>query len=141
MQNFKFGIVVALALFSASQTTAQDEPQGSSPAQKTDEKIKQNPKPQEFLGKWVGKWDDTYSVQFTISLAENKKDLSVVYEWEEVLGRPLRRSVGVGKIEGSLLKVGKIDVSLSADDANRGEAFGHFRQPRTAQIQRETPQQ
>jgi hypothetical protein len=106
---------------------------------KSDEKpAKNQPKLEDFLGKWSGKWDDTYQVRFTISQDPKTKQLIVLYEYEQNLGKPLRRSRIAAKLEGNTLRVGRsMDVTISANDPDKGQAIGRFAERRTADLVRE----
>jgi hypothetical protein len=46
------------------------------------------PGPEDFVGTWVGKWDNTYALKLTMRPA-NGKSLAVVYEHEETPGQPM----------------------------------------------------
>jgi len=103
-----------------------------------EKETKENPKVEDFLGKWTGKWDNTWHVQFTITQDAAKKEIAVLYEWEEQPGAALQRQHRPGRIEGNVLKAGgSIDISISAKDPNKGKAVGRFKTQRTADLTRE----
>jgi hypothetical protein len=105
-----------------------------------DDAVKERPKPEDFVGKWQGKWSGFFLVQFTITQDPKSKELSVVYEWEEVAGKPLQKETCDAKLDGNTLRVGKaIEITLSPKDANKGRALGRFANPRTADLTRELP--
>ena len=128
-------VLVGWGLY-GSQIALADETESPVTQQADEDQVEQNPKPEDFVGKWVGSWDDRFYVQFTITPAEDKESLTVVYEWEESLGQDLKREVGDYKIEGHVLRMKKIDISLIADDENHGKAYGRFPTPRTAKLTR-----
>lgn len=104
--------------------------------------VKKLPGLEDFVGKWTGKWDNIFYVQFTISpIPGNNESLSVVYEWEERVGHELNRRVSSGKIEGNVLRAeggsGPIDILLHAGDENRAQSYGHFINPRRANLTRQ----
>ena len=99
---------------------------------------KDHPKPEDFLGKWSGKWDDKYQVRFAITQDPKTNQLKVQYEWEENIGKPLRRARINAKLEGNTLRVGRsMDVTISANDPDKGQAIGRFAERRTADLVRE----
>jgi hypothetical protein len=107
-----------------------------------EEKVKPAPKLHEFLGKWSGQWDGFWNVQFTISRIEGDDEkVNVIYEWEERKGQPQNRRDLIGKIEGNVLAATGnrrlIDISLHAADPNSAQAYGHFKNPRRANLTRE----
>ena len=104
--------------------------------------FKNNPKPKDFLGKWVGKWDDKWKVQFTVTREEKGGPLSIVYEVEESLGKPFIKSKSTAKIEDNRLVMPAtgpafIEISVFANEKDKGKAKGNFKQPRTAVLTRE----
>jgi hypothetical protein len=108
-----------------------------------DENTKVKATPEDFLGKWSGKWDNTYQVRFTITQDPKTKELKALYEWEENPGKPLRRQrVTAVKIEGNALEVGKaMQITISSKDPDKGKAVGNFgTKRRTADLVREKEQ-
>ena len=98
---------------------------------------KEKPKPEDFIGKWSGKWDNVYTVRFTIERDKMKK-LSYVYEWEESLGKSLQMQRGTGEIVGNVLQVGKkIEISIFDKEPDKGKAVGNFAKKRIANLLRE----
>jgi hypothetical protein len=97
------------------------------------------PQPRDFVGKWTGKWDNTWTVQLTISLDPATGQLSSLYEWEERYGEPLRQSRGNAILNGDVVYIGAIELTLSPTNKNRAVAVGKFRNQRTAKMVRETP--
>jgi hypothetical protein len=90
-----------------------------------------------FVGTWNGKWDDIYSVQFTISKDPKDGQYQLVYEWEEIVGQPMkRREWPVEERDGTLF-TGPIEITLSSEDPNHATAVGRFRNPRTAELTRQ----
>jgi hypothetical protein len=92
----------------------------------------------DFVGTWVGKWDNTYCVQFTVTADKNTGDISVLYEWEENVGQPLRKQRYSGVLTGRSLKVGHlIEIFASLEEPEQAVALGHFSTPRAAVLIRE----
>ena len=101
---------------------------------------KKMPKAEDFLGKWSGRWDDKYIVQFTITKNAKTMELDVLYEWEEMKGAALQQQKRTGVLEGDVLRIGKkIELTLSSKDPGKGTAIGNFPKPRKAKLTRETP--
>jgi hypothetical protein len=96
-------------------------------------------KVEDYLGKWSGRWDNTWYVQFTVTHEPETRHVSVLYEWEEYPGQPLQRLWLTGHLENNILKIGTrfIELSVSPHDPDKGKAFGHFRTRRTAVLTRE----
>jgi len=90
-----------------------------------------------FVGMWTGKWDGVYSVQFTISQDPQDRQYQVVYEWEEIVGQPMRRREWPVTEQSGTLVTGPIEITLSTDDPNQAIAVGHFRKSRTAELTRQ----
>lgn len=108
----------------------------------TPEANKKMPKAEDFLGKWSGKWDDRFIVQFTITQNAKTKDLDVLYEWEEMKGAALQQQQRTGVLEGDILRIGKkIELTLSSKDPAKATALGKFPKPRTAKLTRELPRE
>ena len=97
-------------------------------ANKGDEKPTEDQlKPEDFLGKWVGKWDEKFQVRFTITQDPKTKQLSVLYEFEQRLGKPLREERLTAKLEGNTLRIGRgIDLTISPSYPDKGNAVGRF---------------
>ena len=101
--------------------------------------MKDTPRAEDFFGKWAGKWDDTWSVQFTITQDPANGDISVLYEWEESVGQQMQMRTHAGKLAGNVLLVGNmIELSIFANDPDQGQAYGRFRKPRTAVLTRQS---
>ena len=96
-------------------------------------------KVEDYLGKWSGRWDNTFYVQFTVTQEPETKHVLVLYEWEEYPGQPLQRLRLTGHIENNILKIGTrfIELSVSPHDPDKGKAYGYFRTRRTAELTRE----
>jgi hypothetical protein len=96
-------------------------------------------KVEDYLGKWSGRWDNTFYVQFTVTQEPETKHVLVLYEWEEYPGQPLQRLRLTGHIENNILKIGTrfIELSVSPHDPGKGKAYGYFRTRRTAELTRE----
>jgi hypothetical protein len=98
---------------------------------------KVKPKPEDFLGKWSGKWDDKWQVRFTITQDPKTNELKALYEYEQYVGKPLRRQQLTGKLEGNTLRVGRnMDLTLSPNDPDKGKAVGNFLDRLTANLVR-----
>ena len=107
-----------------------------------EEPVKNNPTPRHFLGKWVGKWDNTWKVQFTITQDPKSEQLSVLYEWQEIVGQPLQKKSLSAKIEKDTLVMSPsgasvIEITLLAKATDKAKAVGKFKTPRTAALTRE----
>ena len=132
-----FFIPTAAALFGADASPIQRATcaQAEAPA---DDAVKSDPKPADFYGRWVGKWDDKWKVQYTIiPNPDTEGSLYVMYEHEENLGRPLRSAFLTGTIDKHTLKAGQSELTLSAKDPKKAKAFGDFQNPRRADLTRE----
>jgi hypothetical protein len=116
-----FALVLGLSVVSAA--AGADEPA-------------KNPMPKDFVGKWVGKWDDTWKVQFTVTQDPKTQELSVLYEWEETLGKPFESQRRAGKIEKGVLVLGSIEITPSGKDKDKADAVGKFAKTRTAALTR-----
>lgn len=102
------------------------------------EVVKKQPKLEEFIGTWKGKWDGYFGVQFTISaIQDDKEKLNLIYEWEEKKGQPYQRSESKVKMEGNVLKAGAIELSLMQASPNQAIATGKFAKPRAAILTKE----
>lgn len=134
---FTVGIHAAEPKLDSSET----KPGNTTQAPLTDPKadlVKKNPKPEDFVGKWKGKWGGIYGVQFTIStIPDDKEHLNMIYEWEERQGQPYERSVKKVKLTGNVLKSGLIDITIMEADPNQAVAQGNFKKPRTAILTKE----
>jgi hypothetical protein len=102
--------------------------------------VKEDPKPEDFVGIWVGRWDGVWQVQITIVQDAETKELSALYEWEERRGQPLKQQRPTAKIEKNTLILGEklIEMTLSAKEPIKAKAVGNFKRPRTADLIRET---
>lgn len=123
----KFLLSMILGLSLTSMALADENP------------VKNDPKPEDFLGKWVGAWDGIFAVQITITQNPETKELSALYEWEEQPGNPLNQMVRPAKLDGNKLLIGNglIDLTLSAEDPTKAKAVGNFSKKRTADLVRE----
>jgi len=94
--------------------------------------------PQDFVGTWSGRWDRAWPVYFTISHDAQTGGFTVVYDWQETLGRPLKQrlySAETNTLVDDTLWVGsRIEFTLSATDPNQARAVGNFRPRRTADL-------
>jgi hypothetical protein len=89
------------------------------------------------MGRWIGKWDNVWCVQFTITQDRTTKNIAVLYEWEEKPGQPLQRTRARGQLAGDQLKIGNlIEMSISARSPDEAIAYGRFPTPRTAALTR-----
>jgi len=75
----------------------------------------------------------------TITQDPKTKELNVLYEFEQRLGKPLRQQQLTAKLEANTLRVGRsIDLTLSPNDPDKGKAVGRFAAGRrTADLVRE----
>jgi hypothetical protein len=96
---------------------------------------------EDYTGRWIGKWDNTWCVQFTITQDQATKNIDVLYEWEEKPGQPLQRAQIRGQLASGQLKIGNlIELSISARSPDEAIAYGRFPTPRTAALARNTAQ-
>ena len=93
----------------------------------------------DFSGTWVGKWDNTWCVQFVVTEDPTTKNASVSYEWLERSGQPLRTLSRSGLVEGAKLQIKDpyIEIFLSGSPG-QAVAFGHFSPARAAVLVRES---
>jgi len=91
-----------------------------------------------FSGTWVGKWDNLWCVQFTVTEGSNVSGIDVTYTWLEQAPHPLRSLHRVGHRDGNRLRIEDplIELFLSGTN-NQAVAYGHFDQPRSAVLTRE----
>jgi len=95
-------------------------------------------KASDFVGTWVGKWDNSYCVQFTVTDNANTGEMSVLYEWQENVGKPLQRETLPGLPTGRSLKIGRhIEFFASLESADQAVALGHFSALRAVALVRE----
>jgi hypothetical protein len=92
----------------------------------------------DLVGTWVGKWDNKWCVQFTIATDPGATNATVLYEFEENLGKPLQSLRRVGPIDGGRLQIQDpfIEIFLSATPGH-AVALGHFSTERSAVLVRE----
>jgi hypothetical protein len=92
----------------------------------------------DYSGTWVGKWDNTWCVQFTIVADYGRGAASVTYVWKEEAGQPLRSEETFGEFDGSRLQIKHppIEIFLS-QTPDQAVALGHFSEPRSAVLVRE----
>ena len=96
-------------------------------------------RPEDYIGRWIGKWDSIWCVQFTITQDRTTKNIAVLYEWEEKPGQPLQRAQLSGQLASNQLKIGTlIEMSISARSPDEAIAYGRFPTPRTAALTRNT---
>jgi hypothetical protein len=115
-------------------------PAPSAAADPTDtDPVKTDPKPEDFGGRWVGKWDDRFKVEFSIIRNTKAEGLIVLYEWEERPGQPLRSRLSGGVIDGNKLIAGQqvLEITLSAKDPKKATAVGLFAKTRSANLTRQ----
>ena len=93
----------------------------------------------DFAGTWVGKWDNTWCVQFTIAEHLTTKEVVVLYEWLERSDLPLQSRGTSGRLEGTKLQIKEpyIEIFFSGAPA-QAVALGHFSPPRAAALARES---
>jgi len=97
----------------------------------------------DYLGNWTGKWGGQWAVRFTVTGNPASGEVSVLYEWEEDVGQPMRRQRRRGTLtdQGALRVPDLLEITLSDSDPAKATAVGHFKQPRTAELLRDrTPQ-
>jgi hypothetical protein len=92
----------------------------------------------DFVGRWTGKWDNLWPVEFNVLRAFSDGSVSVIYAWEEKVGKPAEKVDAFGQVEGNVLKIGLIDISLSANKPGHGVAVGHFKTLRKAVLIRQS---
>ena len=92
----------------------------------------------DFVGTWVGKWDNKWCAQFTIATDPDAANTTVLYEFEENIGKPLQSLRRVGPIDGRRLQIQDpfIEIFLSAT-SGQAVALGHFSAERSAVLVRE----
>ena len=97
----------------------------------------------DYVGTWVGHWDDNWCVQFTITPTFNtpaddvRATFSVRYEVEERLGQPLLGRVVNGRLFGSSLLVGdRMLISLSQWNKEQATAYYFSEKSRVASLHR-----
>jgi len=93
----------------------------------------------DLVGTWVGRWDNKWCVQFTVTADSDFRNATVLYEFEENIGKPLHSLRRVGPIDGTRLQIQDplIEIFLSATP-DQAVAFGHFSTPRSAVLVRES---
>jgi hypothetical protein len=94
----------------------------------------------DFTGTWVGKWDNTWCVQFTV-VAEDQttKDVSVWYRWLEKSGQPLQSLKRSALLDGTKLQIKDPNIEIFfSSTPGQAVAFGHFSPPRAAILVRES---
>jgi len=114
--------LLALALIFAGASSADENVQGP-----------------DFAGTWVGKWDNTWCVQFTIADDLTTKEVAVLYEWLERSDLPLQSRSTSGRIEGTKLQLKEPSIEIFFSGApGQAVALGHFSAPRAAALVRES---
>lgn len=99
---------------------------------------RQDPCPEDFLGKWSGRWDRVWAVQITISQLPESKQLVVFYEWEENRGGGFEQRQFATTLSKEVLQIGdSIKMTLSAADPNQAKATGNFAHQRIADLVRD----
>jgi hypothetical protein len=99
----------------------------------------ENAQAPDFAGTWVGKWDNTWCVQFTLAEDPTTKDIVVLYEWLEKPDLPLQSHSKSGRLERAKLQIKdpNIEVFFSGT-TGQAVALGHFGTLRSAALVRES---
>ena len=92
----------------------------------------------DFGGTWVGKWDNKWCVQFTITTDPGVTNATVLYEVEETIGKPLQSFRRAGLVDGRRVQIQDpfIEIFLS-ETPDQAVALGHFPAARSAVLVRE----
>jgi len=99
----------------------------------------QNAPVSDFAGTWVGKWDNRWCVQFTIAGVPATTSASVLYEWLERDGEPLRSERAPALIVATKLQIKEPDIEIFLSGAaGQAVALGHFHPARAAVLVRES---
>ena len=111
------GITTAAPL--PSVTAAPITPQQSAAPHQTN--------PDDFLGVWTGKWDNTYALQLTIARGQGQQ-FRVLYEHEETPGQPLVQRQLHPIPQGRLLRMTRASMimTLSESRPNTARLDGNF---------------
>jgi hypothetical protein len=84
-------------------------------------------------GIWIGKWDNTWCVQFTIGGDPSSGTLAVTYVWREQRAQPLKTLMLQGAFAGNRLSLADPYIEIFFSNAkDRAVAFGHFSTERSA---------
>src|SRR5437868_13595590 len=84
-----------------------------------------------FSGKGVGKWDNTFQVQVTVTPVQGAPE--VIYEWQEQEGRKtLERRLSHGEIRDGAPWFRGSEMHLDPEGPNRAKEVGHYAQELTA---------
>jgi hypothetical protein len=94
----------------------------------------------DFTGTWVGKWDNTWCVQFNVVAEDSTtKDVSVWYRWLEKSGQPLQTLRRSGLLDSAKLQIKDPDIEIFFSSApGQAVALGHFSPARAAVLVRES---
>jgi len=104
----------------AAPLTANEGPFGQTVA------TGRNVQPQDFEGTWSGRWDRTWPVFFTISHDARSGEFTVVYDWQETVGRPLKQRLysaeRITLVDDTLWVGSRIEFTPSATNPNQARA-------------------
>ena len=79
-----------------------------------------------YLGIWVGKWDNTWPVEFTVwRVSENSRG-SIIYRYKEYVDGSWGKYYGTYKIEEGKLVAGEITIEIDTESLNTATAVGRF---------------
>ncbi len=91
----------------------------------------------------MGKWDETWTVQLTVSEGTNSTTVAVVYEWEERVGKPMMRDRFLARLVGSSWVDNDAVMIMSLVGGNPPSAIltGNFKKCRVARLKKvKTPE-
>jgi hypothetical protein len=76
-----------------------------------------------YLGRWSGKWDNTWAVDFDVTDAPDKNGFLVVYRWEEQVGQPKLNKTLLACLLKNELTNDQAVFTLKLDALNPDEAL------------------
>ena len=79
-----------------------------------------------YSGKWVGKWDNTWPVKFTVWRVSENGEGSLRYRWKEYVDGSWSQEDGPYKIQEGKLVSGWITIEIDAENSNTATAIGRF---------------
>jgi hypothetical protein len=87
-------------------------------------------------GTWDGKWDGIYKVKFLISHYGSEDEYRVIYQHEEIPGRPMKSREVMGNLRGDALFLDDnvITITFSGDTVI---AYGRFQKTRIAYLNKD----
>lgn len=75
------------------------------------------------LGRWTGKWDDTWAVEFDVTDDPNRNGFLVVYRWEEQVNQPKRDTTFLACLNNNMLVDDGETLTLKIDETNPNAAL------------------